>query len=77
MDDKWTINTNDPTLSNREDPIYKVAQEDIHEQYNINDPLKINNKVTGDFPAQQYNDGYNDPEKIKDETQYYDYFKGW
>lgn len=77
MDDKWTINTNDPTLSNREDPIYKVAQEDIHEQYNINDPLKINDKVTGDFPAQQYNDGYNDPEKIKDETQYYDYFKGW
>lgn len=64
-DDKWTINTSDPTLSNREDPIYTVAQADIHEQYNINDPLKINPIVSND--AWDNPDPYNNVNVLYDE----------
>lgn len=41
-DIKMTIDTANPTLSDRSDPIYKYAPDELLSQYEINDPLKVN-----------------------------------
>ena len=62
-DNKWTINTSDPTLSDRNDPIYKVAPDAWPKQTNFDDPLATNqdrrdNKDNdfGDNPPTKYPD---------------------
>ena len=41
-DNNWTVSAGSPTLSNPEDPIYKVANYPLTACDNIDDPLKIN-----------------------------------
>ena len=56
-DDKWTINTSDPTLSDRNDPIYQVANDSLSSCYQIEDPLKVNPIVCEE--AKDHPDPYN------------------
>ena len=43
-DAKYSIRSEDPTLSNKEDPIYDVAPESLKAQFNTKDPLMLNDE---------------------------------
>lgn len=45
-DDKWSVSANSPTLADFTDPIYKIAPDSLSAQYQINDPLKLNDIVS-------------------------------
>lgn len=79
-DNKWTISADSPTLSDINDPIYKVAPSALPDQYNINDPLKINDDLTNAYEGKdpyQPDMEYKWPESKTDNQQYYDPFGGW
>lgn len=70
-DDKWTINTKDPTLSNREDPIYDVACDTLSGCYQIDDPFKTNDFVSEE--AKDNPDSYNNINVMYEENARYKY----
>lgn len=79
-DNKWTIDTTSPTLSDPNDPIYKVAPSALKDQYNFKDPLDINKDLTSAYKAQDpYNTDmeYKYPEAKDSNPKYYDPFDGW
>lgn len=76
-DNKWSISANSPTLSDINDPIYKVAPSSLSAQYAINDILAINNDLTANKTVQMYNNEYVDKEIKEENPLYYDPFAGW
>lgn len=79
-DKKWTISADSPTLSDINDPIYKIAPSALPDQYNINDPLKINNVLTSAYDGKDpylTDMEYKWHEQKTGNPQYYDPFDGW
>jgi len=79
-DNKWTISADSPTLSNPEDPIYRVAPSALSAQYNIKDPLDISQDLTNSYQgADPYNTDmeYKYPEAKDSNPKYYNPFDGW
>lgn len=75
---KLTIDIHNPTLENREDPIYKVATSDFPEQYEINDPLKLNDELEDDAIRESKNQYISDVIFHKEEGKpRIDPFDGW
>lgn len=56
-DNKYTIDTSSPTLSDQNDPIYKVAPDSLPSQYQIKDILATNDMVSE--KAKENPDPYN------------------
>ena len=63
-DNKWTISADSPTLSNPEDPIYKVATYPLSSCYQINDPL--NNQPVVTYSSWDNPDPYNNVNVLYD-----------
>lgn len=76
-DNKWTVSADSPTLSNMEDPIYKVAPYPMSAQYNYEDPLKINSDLEENKTVNMYDSRYVSSEDKTDNPAYYDPFGGW
>lgn len=79
-DNKWTISADSPTLSDKNDPIYKIAPSALSEQYNINDPLKINDDLSSAYDGDisyQTDMEYKPTESKINNPKYYDPFGGW
>lgn len=76
-DNKWTISANSPTISDPNDPVYKIAPESLPEQYKINDPLKINDDLKAHESVNMFDYGYSAKDETNENPAYYDPFGGW
>lgn len=76
-DNKWTISANSPTLSNPNDPVYKIAPNSLSSQYNINDSLKINDDIKNHENVNTFDYSYKSKDEKTDNPAYYDPFGGW
>lgn len=76
-DNKWSISADSPTLMDRNDPVYKIAPESLPVQYEINDPLKINDDLHDHETVNMFDYGYKPEEETNENPAYYDPFGGW
>lgn len=79
-DNKWTVSADSPTISDPNDPIYRVAPSALSAQYNIKDPLDISQNLTDAYNGKDpYNTDmeYKYPESKESNPKYYDPFDGW
>lgn len=77
-DSKKTIDFHNPTLSNREDPIYKVAPDDFPNQYEIHDPLALNDELETQALKESENIHMMDVLYTKESgKKQFDNFNGW
>ena len=89
-DNKYTISADSPTLSNRNDPIYRVAPSALSAQFNYEDPLAINdnNLASAWAGKDSYNTDmhyeypdplveYDDDRPAENNKKYYAPFQGW
>lgn len=79
-DNKWTISADSPTISDHNDPIYRVAPSAIEDQYNYKSPFQINDDLTSAYQGKDpYNTDteYKYTESIIDNPRYIDPFNGW